>query len=270
MPLQQRVLFLVFFPILSALAQNADRIAVSLLPETTLQSRLDAGLVPYGQRENAIASLFREAGCTVELQKVTGKANNVICTLRGASSDPIVVGAHLDYITAGQGIIDDWSGAALLVSLYQSLKNTPRNHTFVFIAFAKEEEGLIGSRKYVHELDKEQRANIRAYINLECLGTNPTKIWIRRSSPQLLDSIARVASVLKTSVSGMDVDQVGDDDTHPFKDAQIPVLSIHSLDQKTFTYLHSKRDRMEALQMAYYSDSYRLIAFFLAYLDSIS
>ena len=250
-------------------AQAAEKLTVSLATEPLLQSRLNAGLVPYKEREQTIVNLFTEAGCKVDLQPVTRKANNVICTLPGATDpQPILVGAHLDFVDKGQGIIDDWTGTSMLVSLYQALKSVPRKHTFIFIAFAKEEDGLVGSTKFVSVLDRPQRSAIRAFVNLECLGTGPTKLWIHRSTPELIDDIAYVADLLKIPVSGVDVDRVGDDDTHPFKDARIPVITIHSITQETWPYLHSKRDRMDAIHLQNYAESYRLVAFFLAYLDS--
>ena len=249
-------------------AQTADTITVSLATEPTLQSRLHAGLVPYKQREETVVNLFTGAGCKVDLQPVMRKANNVICTLPGTNPEPILVGAHLDFVDKGQGIIDDWTGTSMLVSLYQALKNVPRKHTFVFIAFAKEEDGLVGSTTYVSALDRPQRSAVRAFVNLECLGTGPTKLWIHRSAPELIDDIAFVAAQLKIPLSGVDVDLVGDDDTHPFKDARIPVITIHSITQETWPYLHSKLDRMDAIHFQNYTESYRLIAFFLAYLDS--
>ena len=42
------------------------------------------------------------------------------------------------------GAVDDWSGAVMLPSVYQSLKSKARRDTFVFVAFAGEEGGLLG------------------------------------------------------------------------------------------------------------------------------
>ena len=98
-----------------------------------------------------------------------------------------------------------------------------------------------------------------SFVNLE--------IWIKRSTPQLGRCMTRLAATLKTPISGMDVDVVGDDDSHSFQDAKIPVISLHSLDNDTLQLIHGKRDRLEAIQFEQYFASYRLIAFFLAYLD---
>ena len=65
----------------------------------------------------------------------------------------------------------------------------------------------------------------------------------------------------------MDVDQVGDDDTHPFFSKHIPVISIHSITQETLPILHSNRDRVDAINLDDYYQTYKLAAYYLAYLD---
>jgi Peptidase family M28 len=246
---------------------GGEPLNVRLVKEQILDSRLATGQVPNNKREETVADLFREVGCPVETRRVNRKADNVICTLPGSGTDTIVVGAHFDFVSEGQGIIDDWSGTPLLPSLYQALKDQQRKHTFLFIAFANEVEGMVGSRSYVRSLDQEQVASIRAFVNLECLGTSPTKVWMHRSTPELVQSLNQIAIALKNPIEGMNVEQVGDDDTHPFLDAKVPVISIHSINEKTFGYLHSKADNMGPIESGDYHDSYKLIAFFLAYLD---
>ena len=225
-------------------------------------------MVPYEERETTIADLFRSAGCEVEFQKVERKANNVICTLAGAKEDLIVVGGHYDFVSQGNGVIDDWSGTSMLVSLYEALKSQPRQRTYKFVAFAKEEVGLLGSRKFVHSLSKAQKQTLRGFVNLECLGTSPMKLWMSRSTPELVQKLDRLAGTLHVTIKIMNADRVGDDDTHPFVDAKLPVISLHSLDQETLGLIHNKRDNLAAIQMPLYFESYRLIAFYLAYLDS--
>ncbi len=244
------------------------QLEVALVDNSVLESRLSKGVTAQSDREEVIADLFQSSGCEVERQKVTRKADNVICTLKGSTSEQIIVGAHYDFVKEGKGIVDDWSGTAMLVSLYDALKATPRTHTYKFVAFAKEEENLDGSRRYVHELDTSERQSIRAFINLECLGTTPMKVWVSRANPVLLDRLARVAASLHQRVEGMNVDKVGDDDSHSFMNAGIPVLTLHSLDSRTIHSIHSSLDRLDAIHMDDYAASYRMIGVLLAYLDA--
>jgi len=252
---------------LTAGACFPERLEVLLATEPAVKTRLEAGVVEAKQRQATIRQLFADAGCPVEEQPIDKKNANVICTLPGETSATIVIGGHFDFAEHGQGIIDDWSGTALLPSLYQALKGKPRRHTYTFIAFASEEKGLVGSTRYVKKLEPEQRALIRAFINLECLGLSPIKVWLTRSTPALVERLDEVARAINIALEGMNVDKVGDDDTHPFLSAKIPVISMHSITQQTYPLLHSNRDNVEAIHLDEYYKAYRLAAYYLAYLD---
>ena len=76
-----------------------------------------------------------------------------------------------------------------------------------------------------------------------------------------------VAKAIEITVHGVNVDQIGDDDTHPFLSAHIPVISIHSLTQETVGILHSARDQMAAVHLDDYYTSFKLTVYYLAYLD---
>ena len=76
-----------------------------------------------------------------------------------------------------------------------------------------------------------------------------------------------VARGIGFALTGVNVERVGDDDTHPFLSAHIPVISIHSLTQETLRILHSDRDRMDAIHFDDYYAAYKLTAYYLAYLD---
>ena len=250
---------------------------VHLLPGATLdirlatpervQGRLERGAVPAKARRATIRTLFEEAGCAVEEQPVGRDSANVVCTMQVESDSMIIAGGHFDFAEHGQGMVDDWSGAALLPSLYEALKGVARRHTFVFVAFAEEETGLIGSSRYVKELSKEQRARVQAFVNLECLGLGPTKVWVHRATPALVSRLAEVANSIHAPVGEMDVEKVGDDDSHPFVSAHMPVITLHSITQESLKILHSNRDRQDAIHPDDYYSSYKLAAIYLAYLD---
>jgi hypothetical protein len=250
-------------------AQGAD-IEITLLKEPVIQERLEMVSRKLPERRATLERLFSGAGCDVGTQRVGGsKQPNLICKLPG--TDPaagvIVVGGHFDSIEQGMGAIDDWSGAVLLPSLYESLKNIPRRHDFVFVAFAAEERGLVGSREYVNKLSPEQRKSIRAMVNLECLGLASPEVWQSRADPKLLDAYVRVAKALSLPLHGVNVERVGDDDSHSFRSASIPTITIHSLTQETWQLLHSPKDTVAAIHQQEYYTSYKLAATLLAFLD---
>ena len=116
------------------------------------------------------------------------------------------------------------------------------------MAFASEERGLIGSYLYVKKMTTEQKAQTRAFVNLECLGLGRVNVWVSRSAPSLVARLMEVSKAVDIPLQGVNVDNVGDDDTHPFFSAHIPVICIHSITQETFGILHSERDQVSAIQ----------------------
>jgi Zn-dependent M28 family amino/carboxypeptidase len=138
----------------------------------------------------------------------------------------------------------------------------------VFIGFADEEKGLWGSHYYVQRLSREQVHGIRAMVNLECLGLTPTKVWADRADQHLLSDLILVAKNVQVDPQGVDVDGVGDDDSHPFLSRHVPVITIHSVTQQTWHILHSRKDNLSAINFTDYYNTYRLVAAYLAYLDA--
>jgi Zn-dependent M28 family amino/carboxypeptidase len=246
----------------------AETVSLSLVKREVIEQRLEAGAVTASARQETIRRLFEHVGCATEAQRVSRKSANVICTLPGETASTVVIGGHYDFADRGQGIVDDWSGASLLPSLYQALKARKLRHTYVFVAFTGEERGLVGSSRYVKILTGEQKSAMHAFVNLECLGLSPTKVWVSRSTPALVGRLFEMARALGLPIQGVNVDRIGDDDTHPFFSAKIPVISIHSVSQETLGVLHSTRDQVSAIRPDDYYDSYRLVALFLAYLDT--
>lgn len=244
----------------------------SQLPPREIRQDLSSFTDGNAARESQLREMFLKAGCAptdVKEELIRRKdPPNVICTLPGGSDSVIIVGAHTDHVELGKGVVDDWSGAALLPALVESLHKTPRRHTFVFIGFTDEEKGLWGSNYYAHQLTRQQVHGIRAMVNLECLGMTPTKVWADRANPQLLSDLVLIAHHFQLELQGVNVDRVGDDDTHPFLSRHVPVITIHSVTQKTWPILHSRRDNLSAINFNDYYNTYRLIAAYLAYLDA--
>jgi Zn-dependent M28 family amino/carboxypeptidase len=188
------------------------------------------------------------------------------------SDKVIIVGAHFDYVSAGNGVVDNWSGASLLPSLYQAIKIEPRKHSYIFIGFTDEEEGEIGSAFYVHQMTKAQVAATDAMVNMDTLGLAPTEVWASHSDPRLNQAIAGIAKALKVPVAGVDVEQVGTTDSEQFAQRKIPSITIHSLNQESWDarILHTSKDKLSAMNLDNYYETYRLVAAYVAFLDQFS
>ena len=135
---------------------------------------------------------------------------NVICTLKGTEEDCIVVGAHYDKVSNGHGAVDNWGGASLLPSLYQGLKSKARRLTFVFVGFTDEERGLVGSRFFAKDLSPEDKARIRAMVNIDSLGLSDTKVWVAHADKAMLEAAGVIARAAKLPVAGVNLGQAGD------------------------------------------------------------
>ena len=264
-------LIVAILAVLSIAAGESASIQIGTLPKATIDARLAAFESTDLTRELKLRALFEEAGCSedhlAEQRVKHAKAPNLLCTLRGATDSTIVVGAHFDFVSRGQGVVDNWSGSSMLPSLYESLKTISRRHTFVFAAFTDEEEGLVGSRFYVHELGKEGRRNIAAMVNLDSLGVSPTKVEKVRADKNLLRAISVVAAQFNLPISIVNVHNLGRSDSDSFADANLPAICVHSITAETFPILHTPRDRMSAIHPDDYYQSYLLLRAYLAYLD---
>jgi hypothetical protein len=256
----------------AALPGQPVTIRYETLPQDDIARRLGDFKNTNSEREQELHALFEEVGCKAEnLTEQAVKHSrdpNVICILPGQTESRIIVGAHFDFVNAGKGVVANWSGCSLLPSLYQSLKTPSRRHTFVFVGFTDEEKGLVGSKFYVHELTKDDLGMISAMINMDSLGTNPTKLELDRGEKQLANALAAVAGSMHLPLDVVNVHQVGRSDSDSFQDRHVPTLMIHSITQQTFPILHTARDQMTAIHLNDYYDTYRLLAAYLAYLDT--
>lgn len=192
----------------------------------------------------------------------------MICTIPGSSERRILVSAHTDKVSAGQGTVDDWSGASMLADLLESLRSTSRRHTFVFIGFTGEEEGLLGSHSYVQGLTPKDKSRIAALVNVECLGLSPTAVWLSHADPQLAKFARQTATAIKLPIRAINVEQVGQDDAMSFAAVHVPTITFHSVTQDTLEILHSPRDRYRAIHPDDYYDSYRFLTAYLAFVDA--
>jgi len=259
--------------ILIALAAPCETIRYRTLLSPVIERRLAAVRHTNVDRELTLRDLFTEAGCPADrLQEQSvkrSKVPNLICVMPGEIEAVIITGAHFDFVDAGDGVIDNWSGASLLPSLFESLKTVPRRHTFVFAAFTDEEKGMVGSSFYLDRMSKQDRGKITAMVNLDSLGTSSTKIEMDRGDKRLALALYDVSQTFKLPLTIVNVHKVGRSDSDSFQDRKIPSLNIHSVTNETFPILHSKLDRASAIRMGDYYDSYRLVAAYLAYLDQI-
>ena len=117
----------------SWIGATAEKVRYNPVSREVIEARLARYTGNNAHREATLKQMFAEAGCDdqhISEQPVKGsKLPNVICLLPGNSDKIIIVGAHFDRVSEGDGVVDNWSGASLLPSLYEAVKIEPRKHT---------------------------------------------------------------------------------------------------------------------------------------------
>jgi Zn-dependent M28 family amino/carboxypeptidase len=92
-------------------------------------------------------------------------------TAGGDPNNVVMVGAHLDSVTAGPGIQDNGSGsAAILETAIQMAKVKPWNKVR-FAWWSAEESGLVGSTRWVNEQSNAELDKIALYLNFDMIGS---------------------------------------------------------------------------------------------------
>ncbi len=268
----KRWCWLLPFVLAMSCSRALAQIRYDLASKQTIEKRLELYKGNDTKREAALKDIFTEAGCSrdqlTEQTVPKRRQPNVVCVLPGSTSEMIVVGAHFDHVDAGDGVVDNWSGASMLPSLYQALRSIPRRHTFIFVGFTGEEDGLLGSNFYAKQLSEEQVKQIEVMVNLDTLGLGPSEVWAKQSDPVMVNILANVARTVKVPLRGMDVDGFGESDEESFISRKVCAVMVHSLTSETTHVLHHSDDNMHAVRLSDLYDTYRLLAAYLAVLDT--
>ena len=185
-------------------------------------------------------ALAGRAGTPVTLVLATTteekRSRNVVAqTTTGDAQHVVMAGAHLDSVPAGPGINDNGSGTATLLETAVHLGGAAAVANAVRFAFwGAEEEGLIGSTRYVDSLSDAEKKRITLYLNLDMVGSpNPGYFAYDGDNsddvgagpgPEGSAAIERVLleQLASTGVTGEGTDFDGRSDYGPFIAAGIP------------------------------------------------
>ena len=94
-------------------------------------------------------------------------------TTSGRTDRVVVVGAHLDSDTPGEGINDNGSGAGTILEIAEEISELglkPTNR-LRFAFWGAEESGLLGAEHYVANLTQRQQAKIMLNLNFDMVGS---------------------------------------------------------------------------------------------------
>ncbi len=167
-----------------AMASDAARVAAAKVSETSYRHFLDDMLFTHNgddrgfgpehdlARDN-IATLMESFGLTVSYEAFNyggGTYFNVVGTKTGTTTPDrvYILGAHYDSVD-NPGADDDASGVALVLETARVLSAYDSASTIRFIAFDREEQGLVGSQAYVAA---HQNDNILGMIQADMVAYN--------------------------------------------------------------------------------------------------
>lgn len=120
------------------------------------------------------------------------KARNVIATLKGTElpEEKIVVGGHLDSWDLATGAIDNGIGSFAVIDMARTFKaaHLKTKRTVEFVLFMGEEQGLLGSKAYVEQANKDKQLDqIRFMLNYD-MSNDPKGFSASRQEMQDLFS----------------------------------------------------------------------------------
>src|SRR5581483_4659223 len=211
------------------------------------------------KRQEAVKALFERMGAAasdITVEKL-GKVENVIVRKAGASAETVIVGAHYDKVWKGCGAIDNWSGIVAMAHLYRSLHNINSPKTLLFVAFGKEEEGLVGSKAMASAMSKEQAAQVCAMVNLDSFGMGAAQVDTKESNKKLTEMAATMSKKLQIPYNAAAISG-GTSDGSSFIAKKIPVISLHGLAGDWTKVLHSEADRPDNVKPLSVYIGYRL------------
>jgi hypothetical protein len=233
-------------PLLHLPRRVAQRIVGPLVDFDEVARAIDADLTPRSRVLDGVSIAYRE-----DLTKTRHTVTNVVGIVRGAAparaGEAVVIGAHYDHLgTSGRfsltpdasgqihnGADDNASGTAALIEIARlaaaNRQALPRS--LVFVAFAGEELGLLGSRHYLSDAPIAPDQTV-AMINLDMVGRSNGRILVSglETAPDLAADLEAAETGLTLTVSRTATGSAtaGASDHLSFELRQIPAIFFFS------------------------------------------
>ena len=198
-------------------------------------------------------------------------ARNVIGEIKGKQVPDsfIVITAHLDHLgmmgrkTYFPGANDNASGTSMLLNIAKAYsKNDNSKYSLLFIAFAGEEAGLIGS-KYYTEHPIVPLAQIKFLLNLDLLGTGDDGLMIVNGEiyPQQFNCIDSLNNVHHYLTHIGKRGKAHNSDHFYFTEKGVPAFFLYTLGG--IKAYHDVNDKGSTLPLTKYKEVFNLITDFI-------
>jgi hypothetical protein len=200
-----------------------------------------------------------------ESTQTTGSLHNVLGLLPGQGAgarETIVIGAHRDHL-GHQGTLifpgadDNASGSAVILEVAKVLSElgTPPKRSLLFLSFSGEEQGLLGSRRYISHPARPLSSTV-AMINIDHVGVGNGRLTvgvtgITKEQAQAAGAAAQLADRLDVFGFFPGGDHV------PFKEAGIPTITV--VTSGPHSDFHQPTDTAEKVQPALLESAARYV-----------
>jgi aminopeptidase YwaD len=184
----------------------------------------------------------------------TDSAKNVIAKPPGQECQTIT-GGHYDSVPQAPGASDNATGTATVMEIASVLSKNGQAAGHCFVLFGAEENGLLGSRYYVSQLDAAAKSRIKAMLNFDMVGVGSEGWWLIGSS-ELQRQMGTLAGELKiedvqpsTLIRGLSSDHAA------FIEGGIPALMFHRWEDNL---LHTPQDVSGRVDAEYLEEAARM------------
>ncbi|PKP22741.1 MAG: hypothetical protein CVU06_09210 [Bacteroidetes bacterium HGW-Bacteroidetes-22] len=243
-------------PVIEALWGSVDALK-------SVQEKLDGGALPA-----SLPIVEASARIHTNVQTEQLEADNVAAFLEG--SDPLlkdellVIGAHYDHVGAGKdkkdgsdyifnGADDNASGTSgvmAIAGLFAQQKAAPKR-SVLFILFAGEERGLLGSQAYVRKPFMPIAKTV-AMINLDMISRNGDSLFLEGAA-----ACPELANIVESKNKGIGLNLIldkneltGGSDHASFSDKGVPFLFFISGLHNDYHKVTDNPDKSDALKAA--------------------
>lgn len=255
------------------LASSAGGTPAQVRTQATIASeaeiRDDLAKAPCNNKDrlDAVRALFFQLGATDTDVSVAAfkHTENLVATVKGSGSGFIVVGAHYDKASKGCGAVDNWTGIVILAHLYRTMRVSAPSKTILFVAFGREEDGLVGSRAMVNAINKKDRDSYCSMVNIDSFGFARPQVLENVSTPKLTAFAEEVAKQNNVPFASAAVD-AGADSTS-FRDKGIPAVTLHGLSNTGLALIHTASDQVDRVNAGTVHIGYRFALMLIARLD---
>ena len=197
-------------------------------------------------------------------------SNNVIgyCAGKAKTKKTLLISAHYDHLgrmgseTYFPGANDNASGNAMLIHLAEQLIKHPIKYNVLFVAFAGEEIGLLGSKHMcMHPIIPLK--DIRFMLNLDIMGSGEEGITVVNSTlfPKEFDLLKSINAKKRLLKEIKPRGPAANSDHYYFTEAGVPAFFVYTMGPNK--HYHDVEDRYEALSFGAFDPLNKLILKFI-------